>query len=560
LALIKSRCTVLLFLLFVSSPLIAADHFVLVGAGGSANGSDWTNAWTNLPATLTRGDIYYIGDGSYGNYTFDDAVSSTSVITIKKATAADHGTETGWVSTMGDGQAVFGTMEFTRGYYTINGVTRNDSDWQADAYGFRITAVYSSSINGSNATNLIVQYADIGGTVGDICASAAGKGTTGVFAVITGLNSWTISRCHIHNVSLPIVVVDADNWIVEYSHLGPSWAKEAISAQQTSGWTIRHNKFIDNLIYPPAACEFGGDTATADIWTRDENGENDGWLIYGNVFGDSGTYNNINRSQGIVMGNYYSGPTNTVSDWKVYNNTFYNIQGGQSVIRLGSGSGNTVANNLWYKSRTSDQTIGILNAGSGALNYTPWCYSTPYSLCASSPGTWVAGSEDPFVDSANYNFQLKSSYSGPSPRDAGTALTGVDAVDRYGNTRGADGTWDIGAYEYDSGEPDTTDPTVTITSPTSSATYATSVAAQTISGTCTDDTACTAVTWTCDNCTAASGTATGTASWSQALTFNSGAGTVVITGVDAAANDGTDQIVVTYTEGTASGSRSRMRR
>jgi hypothetical protein len=56
---------------------------------------------------LTRGDTYYIADGSYVTYIFDDVASGSLVITIKKATVADHGTETGWLDTYGDGQAVF---------------------------------------------------------------------------------------------------------------------------------------------------------------------------------------------------------------------------------------------------------------------------------------------------------------------------------------------------------------------------------------------------------------------------------------------------------------------
>ena len=38
-------------------------HYVRAGATGLNNGSDWNNAWTSLPATLVRGDTYYIADG-----------------------------------------------------------------------------------------------------------------------------------------------------------------------------------------------------------------------------------------------------------------------------------------------------------------------------------------------------------------------------------------------------------------------------------------------------------------------------------------------------------------
>src|SRR5262245_44026348 len=88
-------------LLWLTVSVQAANHYIRSGATG--NGSDWTNASSALPTSLVRGDTYYIADGSYSGYTVDDAVSGTQVITLKKATAADHGTDTGWVSTYGDG-------------------------------------------------------------------------------------------------------------------------------------------------------------------------------------------------------------------------------------------------------------------------------------------------------------------------------------------------------------------------------------------------------------------------------------------------------------------------
>ena len=74
--------------------------------------SGGTGAYKALPATLVRGDTYYIADGSYPSYTVDDAVSGTIVITIKKATTSAHGTENGWDSSYGDGQAVFTSSEW----------------------------------------------------------------------------------------------------------------------------------------------------------------------------------------------------------------------------------------------------------------------------------------------------------------------------------------------------------------------------------------------------------------------------------------------------------------
>lgn len=419
----------------------AANHYVRAGASG--NGDDWTSAFGTLPSSLIRGDTYFIAAGSYGNYTFDDGTSGATIITIKKATVADHGINTGWQDTYGDGQATFGYLLFTTGYYTLDGVTRNESNWQdSNSYGFRITSRIIA--NSGSPSNVTLRYVDIGGNVGTDCTAST---PTEAIYIVSNATNWTVSRSHLHNVQLPVMNNGGSSMILEYSHVGPSWAKEAWASMNTSGCIIRHNRFIDNLIYPTAACSHGGDGGTADIWARATTGQNDNWEIYGNVFGESGNYTAGVRTNAVVLGNYYSGPGDGVSGWKVYNNTFYNIGGSQNRIKLGNGTGNVVANNLWYKSRTSGQSIGITTNGTV---YTSWCYSYPYSLCPT--GSWILGTEDPFVNAALLDFRLKSSFSGPSPVNAGVTLgTGFRTLDGLGNTRGIDGAWDIGAYEYVSG-------------------------------------------------------------------------------------------------------------
>lgn len=114
------------------------------------------------------------------------------------------------------------------------------------------------------------------------------------------------------------------------------------------------------------------------------------------------------------------------------------------------------------------------------------------------------------------------------------------------------GTTDRNAVEHYLGvkygfiSSDTTPPTITITSPTSDATYATSSSSLHISGTASDDTGVSTVTWSCD--TGGSGSATGTTSWSvSGITLTSGDNVITVTATDAASNAGTDTITVTYT-------------
>jgi hypothetical protein len=57
----------------------------------------------------------------------------------------------------------------------------------------------------------------------------------------------------------------------------------------------------------------------------------------------------------------------------------------------------------------------------------------------------TSGSGNPFVDYTNGNFRLASATT------AGTTLASPYNTDMFGNTRGADGTWDRGALEFCSG-------------------------------------------------------------------------------------------------------------
>ena len=52
------------------------------------------------------------------------------------------------------------------------------------------------------------------------------------------------------------------------------------------------------------------------------------------------------------------------------------------------------------------------------------------------------GTVDPFIDSTAYDFHLNAA------TDAGLSLTAPYNTDMSGSTRGGDGNWDRGAYEY----------------------------------------------------------------------------------------------------------------
>src|SRR2546422_2778343 len=135
---LKAAATLLLFAL----PASAVCHVVTPAGAGLRDGSTWDNAFAGLPATLVRGDVYYIATGNYtGGYRFNTPESGTTVITIKKATPTDHCTETGWVASFGVGQAVWdisngGTFQFTdNGYWVFDGQYRSGLK---SGHGFKI--------------------------------------------------------------------------------------------------------------------------------------------------------------------------------------------------------------------------------------------------------------------------------------------------------------------------------------------------------------------------------------------------------------------------------------
>lgn len=123
-----------------------------------------------------------------------------------------------------------------------------------------------------------------------------------------------------------------------------------------------------------------------------------------------------------------------------------------------------------------------------------------------------------------------------------TLQSGVNVI----TVTGCDGTTPVPVCGTDvirvtKGESDTEPPVMSIVDPTPQPTYQTATAALTVAGTCTDNTACSSVSWTCPQCSGTSGAATGTSTWTFNVTLgcSSGAGTentITATGQDAATN------------------------
>lgn len=396
------------------------NYYVRAGAAGTGSGADWTNAYTALPATLVRGASYYIADGNYSGYTFDDAASGTTQITVKKATVAAHGTSTGWADSYGDGQALFsGQIYFTTGYWEFDGVSGGGPGAWTTGFGFKVYKT-SEPVFKVSANNIIARHVEIEGGGPDTSSP------TGNDAFWIGGNDFTASYFYAHDMGRTIIFSNQDNSNVlfEYGWTGrfestdtPNEHSEILSAwgfgARPSNWTLRwcrftHSEGTGGLMYDGSDLKVYGCIFAATSGTS-LNGGN----------GLFGTWTNFN-----------------FANCKIYNNTFVS-----SSLRCGGLFGGTIPptgsefkNNLIYNT--------AVDAWSGDVGYTRltrshnWFASAPENPGESNQQT---SSGSPFVNIATEDFRLSAN------SDAGTNLGAPYNVDMLGNTRT---TWSRGAYEY----------------------------------------------------------------------------------------------------------------
>ncbi len=194
-------------------------------------------------------------------------------------------------------------------------------------------------------------------------------------------------------------------------------------------------------------------------------------------------------------------------------------------------------------------TSAAVNGSTVTVNFDETVVTTGYD----------AGDFDLDCSTAGNNIALSS----PSGSGASRTFTSASAID-FGDTCNLDYTGSTDDIEDAAGNdlaafsntvvtnntPDTTDPAVTITTPTSDPTY-NNGASNTISleGTSSDNDGVDRVTWSNDR--GGSGTCAGTTSWSQTnISLTSGDNVITITAYDNSENDKTDTITVTYTPST----------
>lgn len=418
--------------------VMAANVYVRPGATGANNGTDWTNAYTKLPTTLTRGNTYYLANGTYGSYVFSTPNSGSTPITIKKAVEADHGTATGWSSTYGDGQAVFSNWQIYTDYYVFDGQRRN-SDWKLGAtsqYGIKVAGTGPVRLDngaGTGGDNLTFRYIDIQGGGRD-----TGKGDDVIYG-LTGNSNLTFQYSALHDSDRTIFLMRGNwqNLTVDQSYLARNTSTPAIHGEMLSMTDSTNVTWSNNIME-----DIEGTAFIAGI----NGGTAANWKIFGNVFVHSAAYiadtgrksgHNYGVAGVVFIANDASN-NNQGNNFLFYNNTMVNIKGSYSGVVIQKGTGNEVRNNVWYSSvRTNNSFSGVISNN--------WYYNTPVDGDSTATKTVCTSGCDIFTSISGKDYRLKAATGG------GLSLSAPYNADMNGVIRGGDGSWDRGAYEFGGG-------------------------------------------------------------------------------------------------------------
>lgn len=514
---------VILFLLISAILLLptvvnAADtlFYVRAGAEGTGTGADWTNAYTTLPATLSRGTTgatYYIADGNYEGYNFTNTTApldGTKVLTIKKATIADHGTGTGWDNAYGDGQAVFqyssagsvsgtnainlNTFRIYKTYYiTIDGAVGSGSD--PDDYGFKLVMApcfggtaegcteldYWQAIMIGNTNTKSENWTDI--TIKHVAAqgpyatkeyacfqnkSCTAQGLSVYFTDYGSMTNLTVDSCLFTHWVNNINIMRGYNIVIKNSYIGHNYCfnsasdhDQNLNIDSTVGIKVFNNIFYKSHTF---AIAFHQNTGTANP-ARSSN-----VAIYNNLFYGKADVQVPAQGTGFMSGfiTAMTADTNTFDgDLYVHHNNVVGLAcGGKGFVALSTITNDAMAyvyNNLIYNSTDCATDNDGATADVVVHDYNAYLASTGYTA-------ETHGQVDADATSAIFTNYATGDYSIAAANQTaidhiigkGKTLASPFDIDMAGVTRTA--PFDIGAYDV-GGSADATAPTLAEVTP-----------------------------------------------------------------------------------------------
>lgn len=418
---------------------IMANHFVRTSSAGSANGNDWSNAWsiTNLNsnwASVAAGDTVWLAGGSYSTgITMTKSGTAGNVITLKRATANDSAATgaAGWSAGF-DAQVVITaspTVQYNstnNGSYTaIDGNVEDGIKLVHDAASFNGDAIYFASGGMHDISFSNLDMAGPGGaTTYNYTADAS---VIGVRHSDTATYNMTVTDCKLHgNVNLVYDYTDSH----EFTFLRCKFYDNGSSNGSFHANMVYTSGGIENWVF--ADCEFYN-WQVEGINLYEQPAPDHSMYIYGCLFHDpmeSGARCMWLASE--PSGGTPQGPVHLV------NNTFYGVNITVNESRASNfGSTSLCKNNIFW------------NSSFGSASPLPTGADYNFSSGSTSGAHSISSGSDPFVSGSD--FHIIATIGAAYPRDKGVDAGSPYGTDMDGIVRGGDGTWDIGAYEFDAG-------------------------------------------------------------------------------------------------------------
>lgn len=433
-------------LLLLTSPVFASTHYIRAGATGTGTGADWTNACTAFTgsctvASMVRGDTWYVAGGSYAGPSFNKAVSGTTLITINTATVASHGTATGWSDSFVSLVTFTGGIDFTTGFWVLDGQTGGGPTAYTTGFGLSITQTAAVPVVevDAGANNVTIRHASLFGTSN---SSGGGSIAQDAFA-IKGASNFTASFYYTNAIGrCPFFCGGTGNacpaLIAEFGDIGTYVSTSAQHSEVMSTATMSGDiDFRYNLV---THIEGTGGI----MW--DNSGSHTAQLrVYGNTFyrapSDSSWANTANG----IIGGFTGGNGEDNFNMQIFNNNFVNVNGTivftNFILRFG---GNVVENNMFYNTTAS---IDYTDIATHDYNY----YNASGTPPTETHGQSATG--DPFVSDATLNFEPTVNTT------AGLTLASPYTTDPAGVSRGVPAAWTRGGFQFVPSTPTVATPT-----------------------------------------------------------------------------------------------------
>lgn len=435
----------------------SANWYVRPSSAGGNSGADWNNAWSSASikwSSVAPGDTIWLAGGAYGaGISIGKSGTVGNPIYIKRVTSADSTpvAAAGWSSSFdsqvvisqGAGTATFGWPGGSSigSYVTIDGRTTAGILGKQSSPSTSSGGTFINIYGGTGRQSITVTNANFQGP---------------------GIIAYTAD-------TYACFVNDYPNWITNFT-----LANSEISGVLGVFYSIKVNGITaDHITVHDISNNYGaGGTAHGQIWYAGDTinivcrySTFYNWdLFWISLFGAPGPITIYGCKFGPTLNGYQDpifwpcypvGGNSSTPMGPLY---FYNNTVVKTMIQTATGRsvlwapGSQARNNIYW---ASPWQCGAGSTSEGPNNY---CYPADSDYNFSDTSTVGAHSinsgSNPFADMTARDYHIVGTVGASYPKDKGVAIPDANGkiynLDMDGNTRGADGLWDIGAYEYGS--------------------------------------------------------------------------------------------------------------